>query len=200
MPSKVSPEAIKITSLTTPSPSAVPKSLLSPASSACNVILQYILHEISEFEEKSILVKVRVDVINDMLNPLLPHPYPQHQLIGIIQGLCDDIPPLLKSDVVSLSSMLKVMPLPDSLQRKPTDSSAADLKSLSMASLREDSTPKEAKRIRLDHSCEAIIEQLMTPIMESSTKRDSHMENDKNMVSPIGFSSSSHDTKVRQAN
>lgn len=36
----------------------VPKSLISSASSACNVILQYILHEISEFEEKSILAKV----------------------------------------------------------------------------------------------------------------------------------------------
>ena len=100
------------------------------------------------------------------------------------------------SDFVSLRSLLKATPLPDSLNYKPTESTASDLKSLSIASLRDDSTPKEPKRLRLDHSCEAIIEQLMTPIMETSTKRDSHMLDDKNIISPVGFSTQSQDTKV----
>ncbi|XP_054157835.1 E3 ubiquitin-protein ligase UBR4-like [Oppia nitens] len=155
--------------------SQIPKSLLSLTSSACTVVLQYILHQIAEFDDNSLLTK--------------------KQLIGLIQGLCDDIPPLLKADIVELTATLKATSLPDTLNYRPTESTAPDLKTLSIASLRDDSTPKEAKRLRLDHSCEAIIEQLMTPIMETTPKRDSHLDNDKNIISPVGIASQSHDTK-----
>ncbi len=97
---------------------------------------------------------------------------------------------------MSLSGVLKSTPLPDSLRLKQTDSSNVESSAISVGSIRDDSTPKEPKRLRLDHSCEAIIEQLMTPIMEHSTKRDSHLESDKSIISPVGLPSQSQDTKV----
>lgn len=102
----------------------IPKSLLSSASSACNVILQYILHEITDFEEKSVLSKVCIVWFWDQLLTNFMHTF-QHQLIGMVQGLCEDIPPLLKSDIIALSVVLKSSPIPESMVCHKSDTTSS---------------------------------------------------------------------------
>ena len=96
----------------------------------------------------------------------------------MIQGLCEDVPPLLKSDIVSLSSQLKTAKIPSNISGQETKSFGGT----GAGSGASDDSAKEPKRIRLDHSCEAILEQLMTPIMDhGNVKRD--FEHDKNIIS-----------------
>lgn len=120
----------------------------------------------------------------------------QQQIIGLIQGLCDDVPPLLKSDVVSLSGFLNSAQFRDVFLTKTAQSEGNADSVAGSGAIRDEATAKEPKRIRLDHSCEAIIEQLMTPIMDQSSKRDNSLDSEKNIISPIGFATFSQGTKV----
>lgn len=97
--------------------------------------------------------------------------------MGLIQGLCDDVPPLLKSDIISLCSVLKTSKMPVSLMNRqcsplPSTRFFTELDEL-----------KEPKRIKLDHTCDSIIEQLMTPIAD--TAKSSSSDTDKNIMSSM---------------
>lgn len=107
-------------------------------------------------------------------------------MITLIQGLCDDSQPLSQSDINSLIATLKASRLPDELAPSPQVSSLDFTRPLG-----EHGDEKEAKRLRLDHSCESFLEQLMTPIVDPF-KRPHYGDIDKNTV---GFVNTAFDSK-----
>ena len=165
-------------------PSLVPKSQVVTASNACLVLLQYLLHLVSTYNEStSILTK--------------------SQLVNLIQGFCVDVNPLMQPDICSLSMILKSSSLPIELVPPKTVTPPRSLSQEGQSSSRqqepmsryESSRETESKRIRVEQSAESFMEQLMTPIIDT-VRRDlySSSEPEKALVA-VGFSSVGSETK-----
>ncbi|RWS17081.1 E3 ubiquitin-protein ligase UBR4-like protein [Dinothrombium tinctorium] len=102
-------------------------------------------------------------------------------VINAAASLCDDVPPLLKSDVISLCAIFKSGKIPRELAPKQD-------RQTTQVSFTHSETEdvKEPKRMRLDHTCDSLVEQLITPIIDVN-KRD-YQDSEKNIMSSAGFS------------
>lgn len=109
----------------------------------------------------------------------------------MLQGLCDDVPPLTKSDIISLCAIIKSSKVPADLS--PKQNTDVDKSHLTASRTTNSDEIKEPKRIRLDHTCDALIEQLMTPIVDIN-RRD-YADYDKAIGSSSSFPNS-QDSKV----
>ena len=168
---------------------AIPKSQVQLTSNACSILIQYILHYLQSCNERSILTKVSISanisvghklfhrMNNIRFNPSNNFLFVlfQIQLITLLQSLCDDVPPLTKSDIISLCAVIKSSKVPTELSpRQSVESERSHLSTSRSGEGNEDS--KEPKRIRLDHTCDLLIEQLMTPIVDLNRRDYSDYE------------------------
>ena len=117
----------------------------------------------------------------------------QLHLITLLQGLCNGMPLLTKSDVISLCAIIKSSKVPNDLSSRPNSDESENSYSSSSASSRAEieENQKESKKIPLDHTCDSLIEQLMTPIVELNRKDCLNFE--KNLISNF---STTQDSKV----
>lgn len=122
----------------------IPKSQVNTASNACLVLLQYLLHVVQNFSDQNVLSR--------------------QQLVSVIQGFVGEEQTLNQMDITSLTAVLKTCKLPDELM--PSQTPGFETASLSTPRLEEE---RETKRIRVDHSCESFLEQLMTPVMKATS-------------------------------
>ena len=103
------------------------------------------------------------------------------------------MPLLTKSDVVSLCATIKSSKVPSDLSLRPNNDESDHNYSSNSASSRAEieENQKDSKKIRLVHTCDSLVEQLMTPIIELNRKECVNFE--KNIISCF---STTQDSKV----
>lgn len=132
--------------------SILPKSYILTASNSSFVLMQYLLHAVQTYTEQSVLSKL--------------------QLINLIQGLCDEVTPLVQLDFMPLIAALKSSRIPDELKVFQPQTPTSCQPFTRSPSVSSDETEKETsnKKLRVDQSCESLLEQLMTPLMDPNKK------------------------------
>ncbi|KAG1664196.1 E3 ubiquitin-protein ligase UBR4 [Nymphon striatum] len=114
------------------------KSQINSTCRACRVLLQYFLQSLKTCNEQSCLL--------------------QKQIMSLIKGLCRGAGYLQRSDVISLTAMIKSAKLPAHITAFTEE---------------KEEMGSTVKRPRVDPAT-TILEQLMTPILDTTTKPKSH--------------------------